>query len=153
MSCHVIYHIISYHIISYHIISYHIISYHIWYDMIYDMVRNNDMIWYMIWSDMIWSDMIWYNIIINAIGLSPGGSGYITCIQNMKLVTNKLKSEGLLWLIKARGKNQASDLNRRWGYTEVDLSTIHYEDLDWSRAGCNGGLLWLKWCTSRFQRA
>jgi len=28
-------------------------------------------------------------IIITAIGLSPGGSGYFTCIQNMKLVTNK----------------------------------------------------------------
>ena len=24
-------------------------------------------------------------------GLSPGGSGYFTCIQNIKLVTNKLK--------------------------------------------------------------
>jgi len=34
-------------------------------------------------------------IIITAIGLSPGGSGYFTCIQNMKLVTNKLKSGGL----------------------------------------------------------
>jgi len=30
-----------------------------------------------------------------AIGLSPGGSGYFTCIQNMKLVTNKFKSGGL----------------------------------------------------------
>ena len=26
---------------------------------------------------------------------SPGGSGYFTCIQNMKLVTNKFKSGGL----------------------------------------------------------
>ena len=37
-------------------------------------------------------------IIINlltAIVLSPGGSGYFTCIQNMKLVTNKFKSGGL----------------------------------------------------------
>jgi len=34
-------------------------------------------------------------IIITAIGLSPGGSGYFTCIQNMKLVTNKFKSGGL----------------------------------------------------------
>ena len=31
-------------------------------------------------------------IIITAIGFSPGGSGYFTCIQNMKLVTNKFKS-------------------------------------------------------------
>ena len=30
-----------------------------------------------------------------AIGLSPGGSGYFTCKQNMKLVTNKFKSGGL----------------------------------------------------------
>jgi len=29
------------------------------------------------------------------IGLSPGGSGYSTCIQNVKLVTTKFKSEGL----------------------------------------------------------
>jgi len=34
-------------------------------------------------------------IIITAIGLSPGGSGYFTCIQNMKLATNKFKSGGL----------------------------------------------------------
>jgi len=27
--------------------------------------------------------------------LSPGGSGYFTCIQNVKLVTNKFKSGGL----------------------------------------------------------
>ena len=31
-------------------------------------------------------------IIITAIGLSPGGSGYFTCKQNMKLVTTKFKS-------------------------------------------------------------
>jgi len=30
-----------------------------------------------------------------AIGLSPGGSGYFTCKQNMKLVTNRFKSGGL----------------------------------------------------------
>ena len=32
---------------------------------------------------------------LTAIGLSTGGSGYFTCIQNMKLVTNKFKSGGL----------------------------------------------------------
>ena len=39
-----------------------------------------------------------YNIIIYlfiAIGLLPGGSGYFTCKQNMKLVTTKFKSGGL----------------------------------------------------------
>ena len=39
-----------------------------------------------------------YNIIIysfTAIGLSPGGSGYFTCIQNMKSVTTRFKSGGL----------------------------------------------------------
>ena len=38
-----------------------------------------------------------YNIIylLTAIRLSPGGSGYFTCIQNMKLVTNKFNSGGL----------------------------------------------------------
>ena len=30
-----------------------------------------------------------------AITLSPGGSGYFTCIQNMKLVTTEFKSGGL----------------------------------------------------------
>ena len=34
-------------------------------------------------------------IIFTEIGLLPGGSGYFTCIQNMKLVTNKFKSGGL----------------------------------------------------------
>ena len=33
--------------------------------------------------------------LLTAIGLSPGDSGYFTCIQNMKLVTNKFKSGGL----------------------------------------------------------
>jgi len=30
-----------------------------------------------------------------AIGLSPGGSGYFTCVENMELVTNKFKTGGL----------------------------------------------------------
>ena len=34
-------------------------------------------------------------LLLTAIGLSPGGSGYFTCIQNMKLVINKFKSGGL----------------------------------------------------------
>jgi len=34
-------------------------------------------------------------LLFTAIGLLPGGSGYFTCKQNMKLVTNKLKSGGL----------------------------------------------------------
>ena len=34
-------------------------------------------------------------LLFNAITLLPGGSGYFTCIQNMKLVTNKFKSGGL----------------------------------------------------------
>ena len=33
--------------------------------------------------------------ILTAIGLLPGGSGYFTCIQNMKSVTTKFKSGGL----------------------------------------------------------
>jgi len=33
--------------------------------------------------------------LFTAIGLLPGGSGYFTCIQNMKLVTIKFKSRGL----------------------------------------------------------
>ena len=34
-------------------------------------------------------------LLLTAIGLSPGGSGYFTCIQKMKLVANKFKSGGL----------------------------------------------------------
>ena len=34
-------------------------------------------------------------VVLSAICLSPGGSCYFTCIQNMKLVTNKFKSGGL----------------------------------------------------------
>ena len=33
--------------------------------------------------------------LFTAIGLLPGGSGYFTCIQNMKLVTTRFKSGGL----------------------------------------------------------
>ena len=33
--------------------------------------------------------------LFTAIGLSPGGSGYFTCKQNMKLVTTKFNSGGL----------------------------------------------------------
>jgi len=36
-----------------------------------------------------------YYYYLPAIGLSLGGSGYFTCKQNMKLVTNKFKSGGL----------------------------------------------------------
>jgi len=35
------------------------------------------------------------NNLFTATGLSPGGSGYFTSIQNMKLFTNKFKSGGL----------------------------------------------------------
>ena len=35
------------------------------------------------------------NIYLTAIELSPGGSGYFTRIQNMKLVTTEFKSGGL----------------------------------------------------------
>ena len=34
-------------------------------------------------------------LLFTAIGLLPGGNGYFTCIQNMKLVTTKFKSRGL----------------------------------------------------------
>ena len=34
-------------------------------------------------------------IIFTEIGLLPGGSGYFTCIQNMKLVITEFKSGGL----------------------------------------------------------
>ena len=47
---------------------------------------------------MIFRDLIIIIIIylFTAIGLSPGGSVYFTCKQNMKLVTtNKFKSGGL----------------------------------------------------------
>ena len=38
---------------------------------------------------------IFYIYLFTAIGLSPDGSGYFTCIIYMKLVTNKFKSAGL----------------------------------------------------------
>jgi len=34
-------------------------------------------------------------LLLTAIGLSPGGSWYFTCKQNMKLVTTGFKSGGL----------------------------------------------------------
>ena len=39
--------------------------------------------------------MMMMMIITKCIGLSPGGSGYFTCIQNMELVATKFKSGGL----------------------------------------------------------
>jgi len=38
---------------------------------------------------------VYYIYLFTAIGLLPGGSGYFTCKQNMKLVTTKFKSGGL----------------------------------------------------------
>jgi len=35
------------------------------------------------------------NNLFTAIGLLPGGSGYFTCVQNVKLVTTKFKSGGV----------------------------------------------------------
>ena len=35
------------------------------------------------------------NNMFTSVGLSPGGSGYFTCKQNMKLVTTRYKSGGL----------------------------------------------------------
>jgi len=35
------------------------------------------------------------SLLFTAIGLSPSGSGYFTCIQNTKSVTTKFKSGGL----------------------------------------------------------
>ena len=52
----------------------------------------------MFFERYITSDKITNKIIIiifTAIGLSPGGSGYFTCTQKMKLVTTKFKSGGL----------------------------------------------------------
>jgi len=34
-------------------------------------------------------------LLLTAIGFLPGGSGYFTCIQNLKLVTTKFKLGGL----------------------------------------------------------
>ena len=39
--------------------------------------------------------MLIITCLFTAIGLSPSGSGYFTCKQRMKLVTNELKSGGL----------------------------------------------------------
>jgi len=36
-----------------------------------------------------------YIYLFTAIGLLPGGNGYFTCKQNMKLVTTRFKSGGL----------------------------------------------------------
>jgi len=38
---------------------------------------------------------LFFLLLLTAIGLLPGGSGYFTCIQNMKLVTTKFNSGGL----------------------------------------------------------
>ena len=40
-----------------------------------------------------WLQILVY--LLTAIGLLPGGSGYFTCKQNIKLVTTRFKSGGL----------------------------------------------------------
>jgi len=40
-------------------------------------------------------DLCIYIYLFTVIGLLPGGSGYFTCKQNMKLVTTRFKSGGL----------------------------------------------------------
>ena len=49
--------------------------------------------------------------------MSPGGSGYFTCIQNMKLVTNKFKSGGL------HEKHVVATYNHGewWGYRNMEI--------------------------------
>ena len=45
--------------------------------------------------ELMWYIYIFYIYLFTAIGLSPGGSGYFNCKQNMKLVTTRYKSGGL----------------------------------------------------------
>ena len=59
-------------------------------------------------------------IILSGIGLSPSGSGYFTCIQSMKLITNKLKWGGLhqkhvltTWNLLYAEKFSDSEVSRR----------------------------------------
>jgi len=40
-------------------------------------------------------DVLLLLLLFTAIGLSPSGSGYFTCVQNMKSVITKFNSEGL----------------------------------------------------------
>ena len=43
----------------------------------------------------MWATIILLLLLLTAIGLLHGGSGYFTCVQNMKLVTTKFNSGGL----------------------------------------------------------
>jgi len=51
--------------------------------------------------------------------LSPGGSGYFTCKQNMKLVTTKFKSGGLHEKHVVATWNLGNDLNICFRYRET----------------------------------
>jgi len=46
-------------------------------------------------GELLYVCMYIFIYLFTAIGLSPGGSGYFTCIQNMKTVTTRFKSGGL----------------------------------------------------------
>ena len=66
-----------------------------------------------------------YNIIIylfTAIGLSPVGSGYFTCKQNMKLVTTKFKTVGL---------HEKHVLVTRWSSMRLENMTVWLQ-LTWT---------------------
>ena len=57
--------------------------------------------------------------LFTAIGLSPGGSGYFTCKQNMKLVTTKFKSGGL------HGNREVPKENfYKYGYEQQSCLTL-----------------------------
>ena len=49
--------------------------------MIYNITQHNNILLLLL-------------LLFTAIGLLPGGSGYVTCIQNIKLVATEFKSRG-----------------------------------------------------------
>jgi len=61
---------------------------------IYHM-KLHSMCAYIMGSHTVDSIFFIFLYLFTAIGLLPGGSGYFTCKQNMKLVTTRFKSGGL----------------------------------------------------------
>ena len=63
------------------------------YERIYIYIYHKNIGLFNIWTYIIYEHIYMY--LFTAIGLSPNGSGYFTCKQNMKLVTTRFTSGGL----------------------------------------------------------
>jgi len=76
--------------------------------------------------------------LLTAIGLSPSGSGYFTCKQNVKLVTNKFKSGGLHENHVVAGDRERDRPREKVWETRMELNAVGRMD-DFGKRERKGG--------------